>query len=92
VSRIDHSKLYSNRSGVYTNGAEEFFSRMRRAEIGHHHHIAGAYLVRYAQEAAWREDHRRMDNGRQVRAVSGLAMVAQTSVDWCGYWQRAKAA
>jgi hypothetical protein len=33
-----------------------------------------------------------MDNGRQVRAVSGLAMAAQTSVDWCGYWQRAKAA
>lgn len=92
VSRIDHSKLYSDRSGVYTNGAEEFFSRMRRAEIGHHHHIAGTYLVRYAQEAAWREDHRRMDNGRQVRAVSGLAMAAQTSVDWCGYWQRSQAA
>ena len=90
VSRIDHSKLYSDRSGVYTNGAEEFFSRMRRAEIGHHHHIAGAYLVRYAQEAAWREDHRRMDNGRQVRSVSGLAMAAPTSVDWCGYWQRAQ--
>ena len=89
VSRIDHSKLYSDRSGVYTNGAEEFFSRMRRAEIGHHHHIAGAYLVRYAQESAWREDHRRMDNGRQVRAVSKLAMAAPTSVDWCGYWQRA---
>jgi hypothetical protein len=44
-----------------------------------------------AQEAAWREDHRRMDNGRQVRAVSTLAMAAPTSVDWCGYWQRAKA-
>jgi hypothetical protein len=50
VSRIDHSSLYSTETGIYTNGAEEFFSRMRRAEIGHHHHIAGAYLVRYAQE------------------------------------------
>ena len=28
----------------------------RRAEIRHHHHIAGDYLIRYAQEAAWRED------------------------------------
>jgi hypothetical protein len=37
--------------GAYTNWAEEFFSRMRRAEIGHHHHIAGQYLLRYAQEA-----------------------------------------
>jgi transposase-like protein len=90
VSRIDHSKLYSDGSGVYTNGAEEFFSRMRRGEIGHYHHIAGTYLVRYAQEAAWRGDHRRMDNGRQVRTVSALAMAAPTSVDWCGYWQRAQ--
>jgi hypothetical protein len=49
LSRIDHSKLYSDLSGVDTNGAEAFFSRMRRAEIGHHHHIAGQYLVRYAQ-------------------------------------------
>jgi hypothetical protein len=87
---VDHSKLYSDRSGVHTNGAEEFFSRMRRGKIGHRDHIAGTYLVRYAQEAAWREDHRRMDNGRQVRAVSALAMAAPTSVDWCGYWQRAQ--
>ena len=90
--RIDHSRLYSDGAGVYTNGAEEFFSRMRRAEIGHYHHVAGPYLVRYAQESAWREDHRRMDNGSQVKAVAGLAMAAPVSVDWCGYWQRARAA
>ncbi len=47
---------------------------MRRAEIGHHHHIAGAYLLRYAQEAAWREDTRRMSNGEQVNRLAGLAM------------------
>lgn len=64
MDRIDHSILCSNGAGVYANGAEEFFSRLRRAEIGHHHHIAGTYLVRYAQEAAWREDHRRVDNER----------------------------
>ena len=90
VDRIDHSQGYSI-GGIYTNGAEEFFSRMRRAEIGHHHHIAGTYLVRYAQEAAFREDHRRMDNGAQVRMVGRLAMACKPSVDWCGYWQRANA-
>ena len=90
MGRIDHSKLYSDGAGTYTNGAEEFFSRLRRAEIGHHHHIAGAYLVRYAQESAWREDHRRLDNGRQVNSVATLAMAAATSVDWCGYWERAE--
>jgi hypothetical protein len=48
--RIDHQAAYSDR-GVYSNGAKSFFSRMRRAEIGPHHHVAGPYLVRYAQEA-----------------------------------------
>jgi hypothetical protein len=92
VSRIDHGQLYSTGAGVYTNGAESFFSRMRRAEIGHHHHVAGAYLVRYAQESAWREDYRRLDNGRQVQQITGLAMACRPSVDFCGYWQRANAA
>ncbi|WP_158926733.1 IS1595 family transposase [Acidisphaera sp. S103] len=91
VDRIDHSQAYSL-DGIYSNGAESYFSRLRRAEIGHHHHIAGAYLVRYAQESAWREDHRRVANGVQVKAVATLAMAAPVSVDWCGYWQRAKRA
>jgi transposase-like protein len=90
MDRIDHSRLYSTETGVYTNGAEGFFSRLRRGEIGHHHHIAGPYLVRYAQESAWREDRRRMDNGSQVQGVMGLAMACRPSVDWCGYWQRAQ--
>jgi len=90
VARIDHGQLYSTEHGVYTNGAEGFFSRMRRSEIGHHHHIAGVYLIRYAQESAWREDHRRVANGTQVRAVMTLAMACPPSVDFCGYWQRAQ--
>jgi ISXO2-like transposase domain len=56
MKRINHQEAYSL-DGACTNWAEEFFSRMRRAEIGHHHHIAGAYLLRYAQEASWREDN-----------------------------------
>jgi ISXO2-like transposase domain len=72
----------------YTNNAESFFSRMRRGEIGHHHHIAGPYLIRFAQEAAWREDHRKEPNGFQVDRLVALAMAARPSVDFCGYWQR----
>jgi hypothetical protein len=49
-------------------------------------------LVRYAQEAAWREDLRRVSNGEQVYGVVGLAMRCRPSVDFCGYWQRAQAA
>jgi len=92
MDRIDHGQMYSDRSGIYTNGAEGFFSRMRRAEIGHHHHVAGPYLVRYAQEASWREDNRRLPNGTQARNVVALALASRPSVDWCGYWQRAQRA
>ncbi len=91
MNRINHEEAYSY-DGACTNWAEEFFSRIRRAEIGHHHHIAGAYLFRYAQEASWREDNRRMSNGDQVGRIIGFAMHRKPSPDFCGYWQRHLAA
>jgi transposase-like protein len=91
MQRINHLEAYSA-DGACANWAELFFSRLRRMEIGHNHHIAGAYLVRYAQEAAWREDHRRMSNGEQVNAVARLAVGRGKSVDFTGCWQRHVAA
>jgi transposase-like protein len=87
VRTINHQEAYSL-DGACTNWAEEYFSRMRRAEIGHHHHIAGAYLLRYEQEATWREDNRRESNGDQVSRLASLAMKQKPSVDFSGYWQR----
>jgi len=91
MQRINHQVGYSL-DGACTNRAESFYSRLRRGELGHHHHIAGPYLLRYAQEAAWREDNRRVSNGEQVHGVVRLAMRSKPSVDFCGYWQRARAA
>ncbi len=65
-----------------------FTAIARRAKIGHHHHIAGAYLLRYAQEASWREDNRRAANGDQTYRISGQAMKRKQSVNFTGYWQR----
>ncbi len=87
MKRINHQEAYSL-MGACTNEAESFFSRIRRGEIGHHHHIAGIYLARFAQESAWREDHRRDSNGEQITTVAQLAMRNKPSVDFCGYWQR----
>jgi hypothetical protein len=87
MKRVDHAEAYSM-DGACTNWAEEFFSCMRRAEIGHHHHIAGPYLLRFAQEASWREDNRRLSNGEQVNRLAGLALRNKPSVDFSGYWQR----
>jgi len=90
MQRINHQDGYSV-DGACTNGAESYFSRLRRGELGHHHHIAGPYLVRYAQEAASPEDLRRVSNGEQTHGIVGLAMRSSPSVDFCGYWQRAQA-
>jgi transposase-like protein len=87
MKRINHQEAYSL-DGACTNQAEEYFSRLRRAEIGIHHHIAGAYLLRYAQESSWREDNRRVSNGDQVNRIAALAMKRGKSVDFTGYWQR----
>ena len=86
--RINHGLAYSDNNAC-TNQAESFFSRLRRMEVGTHHHIAGPYLAAYASEASWREDNRRVDNGGQAMMVAGAAMEARVSRQWAGYWQRA---
>jgi hypothetical protein len=91
ISRINHQQAYSL-NGVYSDGAESFFSRLRRTEMGHHYHVVGPNLVRYAQEIAWREDKRRVRNGDQVQQTVSLALASRPSVDFCEYWQRHKAA
>lgn len=88
AKRINHSVCYSDGTAC-TNMAESYFSRLRRAEIGVHHHIAGPYLNAYAGEMAWREDNRREANGTQAAMVAGAAMASPVSRKWKGYWQRA---
>jgi transposase-like protein len=87
TKRVNHSIAFMD-EGVCTNQAESYFSRLRRMEVGTHHHIAGPYLSAYAGEASWREDHRRIDNGCQAMLVAEAAMDAPVSRQWKGYWQR----
>jgi transposase-like protein len=86
IKRINHKEAYS-KDGACTNSAESFFSRMRRAEIGIHHRIAGGYLSAYASEMAWREDARRESNGNQFAMLVQSVAMAPKSNQWCGYWQ-----
>lgn len=88
TKRVNHSVLFMDK-GVCTNQAESYFSRLRRAEVGTHHHIAGPYLNAYAGEMAWREDNRRVANGQQAAMVTVAAMASNVSRKWAGYWQRA---
>jgi transposase-like protein len=86
TKRINHSQAYS-REGACTNQAESFFSRLRRAEVGTHHSIAGKYLDMYADEMAWRENNRRVSNGEQFMMIVGAGLYAPVSRQWKGYWQ-----
>jgi transposase-like protein len=87
TKRINHSESYSD-DGACTNQAESFFSRIRRAEIGVHHRIAGDYLSAYASEMAWRENNRRVSNGEQYLMATAAALGQPVSRQWKGYWQR----
>ena len=87
AKRINHSVSFSDK-GACTNQAESFFSRLRRAEIGTHHHVSGRYLQAYAREMAWREDNRRVANGEQFLMAAGAAAAHPVSRQWKGYWQR----
>lgn len=83
TKRINHSQAYAD-GDVSTNQAESFFSRLRRAEIGTHHHIAGPFLNFYANEMAWREDNRRVSNGVLYLMAADAALKHPVSKQWCG--------
>jgi len=89
MGRINHEEAYSNLEGTHTNGAESFFSRLRRMVSGQHHFVSPKYLHQYATHAAWLEDHRRESNGDLTMRVIGNAMAAPVSRVFKGYWQRA---
>ena len=87
TKRVNHQECYSDGEAC-TNQAESFFSRLRRAELGIHHRISGAYLAAYAGEMAWRENNRRVSNGAQYLGMTAAALNAPVSRRWKGYWQR----
>ena len=87
VRRVNHTMRFFE-AGVCTNQAESYFSRLRRAGIGTHHHLAGPYLASYAREMAWRKDYRRRDNGTLFKLVAAAAAGHPVSRQWKGYWQR----
>lgn len=88
MGRINHEESYSNLAGTHTNGAESFFSRLRRMVSGQHHFVSPKYLHQYATHAAWLEDHRRESNGDLTMRVIRNAMAAPVSRVFKGYWQR----
>ncbi|WP_375789892.1 transposase [Bradyrhizobium sp. Pha-3] len=70
IEGINHQAAYSL-DGACTDMAEEYFSRLRRAGTGVHHHIGSAQLHRYAPQFARREVNRRVSKPDQVNRIAG---------------------
>jgi hypothetical protein len=87
TKRINHTEAYSL-NGVHTNFVESYFSRLRRMVQGQHHFVSARHLSQYASEAAWKEDHRRLDNGALAHRALGLALTHSPSKFFAGYWHR----
>lgn len=87
TKRINHTVAYSL-DGIHTNFVESYFSRLRRMIEGQHHHVSVQHLHQYANEAAWKEDHRELDNGALAYRALGRALNHSRSRYFAGYWHR----
>lgn len=86
--RVNHSVEFKSEDSGCVNQAESYFSRLRRSEYGVHHRISGKHLHQYANEMAWREDHRRQPNGTHWRLIAGAALRHPKSEIWRAYGRR----
>jgi transposase-like protein len=87
TQRVNHQIEYRAENGANTNAAESFFSRFRRMQYGQMHKFGTLYLDNYANEAAYREDNRRMSNGEMFGDIMTKCAATRASRDFCGYWQ-----
>lgn len=65
--RVNHAKEYRSDAGITNNLAESYFSRFRRMQYGQTHKFGNLYLANYANEAAYREDTRRLPQWRNIQ-------------------------
>ena len=59
---INHSERYAE--GItHTNSIEGFWSLLKRAWHGQHHHYSKNHMPLYIAEACWKYNNRKNDNG-----------------------------
>jgi hypothetical protein len=86
-STVNHSEEYQNDGFINTNQMESPFSRLRRFEIGTHHHISGKYLGFYACDGVWRENNRELGDRAKVELALACIMQAPPSRIFSGNYQ-----
>jgi len=70
---VDHGHGEYVHGGVYTNTAESWIALLKRGVMGSFHHVSEEHLDRYANEFAFRWDHREISDGeRAAEAIRGI--------------------
>lgn len=59
---INHRRQYVDGDNVHTNTIEGFWSQLKRAYYGQHHHYSRTWMPLYIEEACWKYNHR-YENG-----------------------------
>lgn len=85
--RVNHQIEYRSLDGACNNQSESYNARFRRMQYGQCHRIGTLYLSNYANEIAYREDTRRMDNMSIFKDITLKCAVSTISNEFCGYWQ-----
>ncbi|MEO7985980.1 MAG: IS1595 family transposase [Gemmatimonadales bacterium] len=69
---VKHSLYEYVRGEAHINGAESFFSRLKRQLYGTHQAVSPKHLHRYVAEVAFKHNTRKMEDGeRTVAAIQG---------------------
>lgn len=67
--RVNHSRDEYVRGGAHVNTAESYFAVLKRGIMGSFHSVSEAHLQRYADEFAFRWNHRKTDDHERANAI-----------------------
>ena len=88
LKRVNHQIEYSGLNEENNNQSESFNARFRRLQYGQCHKLGTLYLSNYANEIAYREDTRRLDNKAIMDDILSRCLANNSiSNEFCGYWQ-----
>ena len=87
LQRVNHQREYRSDEGITNNLAESYFSRFKRMHYGQVHKMSNIYLDNYANEIAYREDTRKLDNLTIFNDITSKCLATSSENDWKGYWQ-----
>ncbi len=87
LQRVNHQREYRSDDGITNNLAESYFARFKRMYYGQVHKMSNIYLDNYANEIAYREDTRKLDNLTIFNDITNKCLNTSSDNDWKGYWQ-----